>query len=787
MPARAADASMPDSGLKPAAACVHCGTQFRPTAARPDYCCAGCQFVHGLIRRNGLEKFYDLQDGGLLPVKSLVFQKRDYAWLEELAKSAEAAAPGAAALDLDLQGISCVGCVWLIEKLFLRKPGALSIDINTSLGQLHIRWKGGALDVVGFAQELQSFGYLVGPAGKAATPESSGLVKRLGLCAAFALNAMLFTLPGYLGMEQSFAYSALFNKLALLFGTLSFFIGGGYFFARTWHSLRHGVLHIDLPISLGLCAAYAGSIYAWRQGAMNFVYFDFVSIFVFLMLVGRWLQQTAIEKNRNRLLGMQTFIKQDTSGLLAGARYSVASGQIVPVRSKLLSDGATLGLEWINGESEARVARAGQLVSSGAVNLGRSPIECEAIEGWNDSILSKLLQIAPRNSFRHHNLERFIKIYILVVTGIAAAGFAAWLFTTGDLLKSLQVLTSILVVSCPCAAGVALPLAEELAVSSLRKLGVFVREQSLWVRINRVRKIIFDKTGTLTLETMALLNPEALDRLAPAQREALLQMTSDNLHPVSCCLRESLMAAGVAPSSGGDLTEIVGSGLEFRNASGVWRLGRPAWAVDRSYRTYKTYTTYESADAALSLNGDLLASFAFSEEARSDAAEEIAALRSLGKQVYILSGDRAGKVATMARRLGLPEDQCRGEMSPGDKAEWVRAMDDRDTLMIGDGANDSLAFNESYCNGTPAIDRGLLEQKADFYFLGRGLNGVRQLLEAGRRRKTTARRVIGFALSYNGATVLLCLAGKMSPLAASILMPASSLVSLGIVMLGRKR
>ena len=785
MPAGAIPSTATDPESGSAAACIHCGASFRATPARPDFCCAGCQFVHGLIVKNGLEKFYDLQDGGLLPVKSLVFQKRDYAWLDDLVKTAETTGSSAAAIDLDLQGISCVGCVWLIEKMFMRKPGALSIDTDTSLGRLRLRWTTGALDVTGFARELQSFGYLVGPLGKTAAPESNSLVRRLGLCAAFALNAMLFTLPGYAGMEQTFAYSALFNRLAFLFGTLSFLVGGSYFIARTWRSIRHGVLHIDLPISLGICAAYAASIYAWRRGAVDFVYFDFVSVFVFLMLTGRWLQQTAIEKNRNRLLGMQTFVRKDAEDLLPGARYSVGSGQVVPVRSKLLSNGATLGLEWINGEPEARVARAGQLISAGAVNLGRPLIECEAIEGWNDSILSRLLQVAPRTGLRHRPLERFIKFYILAVTGIAVAGFAAWLFATGDPLKSLQVLTSILVVSCPCAAGVALPLADEFAVSGLRKWGVFVREQSLWARINRVRKIIFDKTGTLTLETMALKNPEALDALSSGEKKVLLQMTAGSLHPVSCCLRELLMAAGIAPDEAGDCDEIVGSGLELRNAAGLWRLGHPGWADDSSGPLPDSGASNADADAVFSHDGQIVAAFVFSEEAKIDAAGEIAALRSLGNTVYIMSGDRSGKVSAMARRLGLPEDQCRGEMSPDDKAAWVREMDDGDTLMIGDGANDSLAFNESTCNGTPAIDRGLLEQKADFYFLGRGLGGVRRLLDAGLRRRATARGVISFTLCYNCITVLLCLAGKMSPIAASILMPSSSLVSLAIVVLRR--
>jgi len=158
-------------------------------------------------------------------------------------------------------------------------------------------------------------------------------------------------------------------------------------------------------------------------------------------------------------------------------------------------------------------------------------------------------------------------------------------------------------------------------------------------------------------------------------------------------------------------------------------------------------------------------------------------LQKAGYTVHILSGDRAYKVAAMARHLDLPDSHCGSEMSPEEKARLVRRIDDRDTLMIGDGANDSLAFNESWCRGTPAIDRGLLEQKSDFYFLGRGIKGVRELLEAGKRLRRTTHRVIAFATAYNACAILLSLAGHMNPLLAAILMPASSLVSIGIVYL----
>jgi Cu2+-exporting ATPase len=796
--------------------CIHCGTPFRPSAHRPDFCCAGCQFVHDLIAKNGLGQFYDLQEGGVPPVQSLVFQKRDYAWLEDLARDS------AGTLTLDVQGLSCIGCAWLIEKLFTRKPGALAIHVDPTLGQLALRWQPGVFDAVAFARELQTFGYLVGPPGESAAPASRALSLRLGLCAALALNTMLFTVPRYLGMSSDFEFAPLFHRLTLILGTLSFFIGGSYFFVRSWRSLRQRVLHIDLPISVGLIAAYAGSVVAWMRGAHGFVYFDFVSTFTFLMLAGRWLQQKAVERNRHQLLAAQaepppvrlaSGEKVSAARIATGDVFSVEPGQVVPVLARLCSEGATLGMEWISGESEAASARRGRLVPAGAMNCGQSVIELEAREPWADSLLGKLLRITPNGATRDAAFERFLRGYIGVVLALAVAGFCGWWAATGALLPALQVLISVLVVSCPCASGVALPLCRDLAAARMRKLGVFIRDGELWTKLDRVRKILFDKTGTLTLEAMSLLNPEALRHLRSDECAVLLAMVQDSLHPVSGCLREQLLADGVEPAPASAIHETIGFGLEMEHGGATWRLGRPEWRADistqrsprRQRRAEEDADPTESiplrssastaplrfenagesnGDCLFTRDGEPLAAFRFGEEARADAREEIAALRADGRAVFILSGDRAAKVASMADRLGLPPDDCLGELSPNDKAARVRQLDARDTLYLGDGANDSLAFDAAWISGTPAIDRGLLEQKAGFYFLGRGLDGVRALLATAALRRRTARAVVTFAIAYNAVAVALCLAGLMSPLLAAILMPASSLVSLAIVFLG---
>lgn len=757
--------------------CIHCGTPFRPAQHRPDFCCAGCQFVHDLITKNNLGQFYDLQEG-LTPVKSLVFQKRDYTWMEEPVRLAEQ--QSTPTLLFDVQGLSCIGCVWLIEKLFNRKPGALAIRVDPTLGQLELRWQAGMLDVVSFVRELQSFGYLVGPPGKSDPHTDRSLTVRIGLCAALAMNAMLFTLPGYLGMRADFQFAGLFERLQLILGTLSFLIGGSYFLVRTWRSVRQGILPMDLPISIGLIAAYLGSTMAWTRGAQGFVYFDFVAMFTFLMLVGRWLQQKTVERNRRQLLAAQadpspvinaeTGDKLPVSEVQAGVAFIVAPGQTVPVRALLCSKAATLGLEWINGESEPVVANRGRLVTAGAVNCSQEAITLEALESWRDSLLARLLHIPPTAIPRDLVLERFIRGYILAVSALALVGFCGWWVTNGQLLPALQVFISILVVSCPCASGVALPLTRDLAAARLRRAGVFIRESEIWAKLAWVRHIVFDKTGTLTLETISLRNPEALQALTEDERSILLAMVRENRHPVSGCLREQLLADGVAPAQVGEVVEHVGFGLKLKHEGSLWWLGR----ASSSSRLGCVFIRDDS----------VLGSFDFGEEARADAVEEIAALKARGCHIFILSGDRRDRVATMARKLGLSESDCHGELSPEEKAAWLENYDVQDTLFLGDGANDSLAFDAAWCAGTPAIDGGLLEQKADFYFLGRGLNGVRLLLDTAARRRRVARAVVAFALAYNTVAIALCLMGRMNPLLAAILMPASSLVSLAIVIGG---
>jgi Cu2+-exporting ATPase len=825
--------------------CRHCGSPLLDSrAVESGFCCNGCSYVHRLVHEQGLAGYYNVKDPITSPADPAVFHIRDTAWIEELQQQAEARFSHSShethsshppELIVSVQGISCAGCVWLIERVFRQQPGARSIVVSPHQGTMRLRWAPGEFSAAAFARKLQSLGYLTGPAdASGAEPESRALVRRIGLCAAFAMNVMLYALPAYFGMEADFEYAQLFGVLTALFGTLSFLVGGTYFLGRAVGTLRESAMHIDLPIAIGIVGAFVGSVFGWLAGIEALVYFDFLSAFILLMLIGRWAQVAAVERNRRRLLNQQPTpqrlkhadgTESAPEKLQTDQAFQLASAQTLPVESRLDSPQGLFSLASINGESEPRLFRGGQRVPAGAVNAGRDPILLTALQGWSDSLLARLLETRVREGGRHRLLENIVKGYLAGILGIAAISGAWWWFTTGDVVLTWSVVTAVLVVSCPCAIGLAFPLTDEMATVGLRRRGVFVLDGDLWSRLGRVRTLVFDKTGTLTLETPVLLNPEALASLNPAARAALHTLVRDNPHPISQCLLENLLGATAASSAfccpseqpdqsdGGRLEacptadpaelsvavhETIGHGVEL----GPWSLGRPGWRtphqttcklIDDKPTRLPTEVCKPIDDkpsgpsgTILARNGEVIAGFRFADSARPDARVELAALARRGFNSFILSGDRSEKVAALADELGLPASHAIGGMSPDGKAAWIEASA-RDALMLGDGANDSLAFESALCRGTPVIHRGLLEGKSDFYYLGRGIGGVRALLETDADRRHTQFAILAFSILYNAAAVGLAVAGMMNPLIAAVLMPINSLLTLAIVGIGMRR
>jgi Cu2+-exporting ATPase len=741
--------------------------------------------VYGLLHAERLDTYYDLRGPRGLPVPERREERRDGKWLDAIDAKVREEEGGHARVILDLQGLHCVACVWLVEKLFARAAGGERISVNPSLGRVELVVRR-EFDLRAFVHDVERFGYLFGPPIKRAPAASSDLLWRLGICIAVAMNSMIFAIAMYSGLDRGPLFE-LFTTLNLCLGALAVAIGGSVFFRSAWRSIRVGVLHLDLPIALGIALAFVGSVHSYWARRSRAAYFDTLDVFIALMLLGRWLQERAIERNRAWLLA-----SDGTDGLLArrvrgdraeivrcaelqrGDSLLIAPGDLVPVDARLTRSPASFSLDWINGESSPRAYACGDTVPAGAFLVDAIAQVLEAATDFEQSPLRELLR-TPREredgARRSAWWQRLTRLYVAGVLLLAVGGFVGWWVATGDVAPALSVATALLIVTCPCAFGISTPLAYEMVQAGLRQRGLFVRRASFLDRAREVRHVVFDKTGTLSTGALYVANPKALDILTPVARQALYDMVARSSHPKSAALRDALTADFVLDPAA-RVVERPGRGLELERHGRLWKLGDPQWACAHARDVRASF------DVALAEDGRFVAGFRTAERLRDDACRELRALIDDGYDVSLLSGDAQPRVLAAALDCGVPAKRAIGECGPHAKARFLEEHDGTHTLFVGDGVNDTLALDRALVSGTPAIDRPFVPARADFFFVTPGLAPIRLALRSSRVLAQVVRADLAIALAYNAVTVVLALAGRMPPLACAVLMPASSLTTI---------
>jgi P-type Cu2+ transporter len=758
------------------ASCAHCASPIPDGAPSPLYCCAGCEAVAALLRAEELTRYYDLAGGAIAPVGAAP-TARGHAWLEPLLAQGDGEIQ---TCELDVQGIHCAACVWLMNETFRRRAGGAAILVNPALGKVRVSWRRGVFDLAGWIEAIERFGYQFGPSRKAAARESAAATRRLGVAAALTMNVMLFSLSFYFGLSPADPQLyRLFVGLALALSTAVVAVGGWPFFRSAIAALRGGVLHLDLPIALGIALVYATSVAEVARGrGGEMAYFDTLNVFITLMLLGRFLQQRLIGRNRQLLLADDgadgLYVRRlAPDGSLAVARAPeirasdrllIAPGELVPVDARLADGRACVSTDWINGECAPREAAAGDTVPAGSFNAGDAAFTAVALQGFDASPLVSLLRQTQSRAGAARHLrfwDRLARRWVVSVLTLASAGFLLWWPRGAG--RALDVTVALLVVSCPCAIGIALPLAYEIVQARLRRAGFFARSGDLLDRLERVRKIVFDKTGTLTLQRLELA-AEGTD-LGAEQRDVAYNLAARSAHPVAACVAGSLARAGARFDATAAVVEVAGCGLEWRRADGLWRLGRASWAVADG----------AASGTVLARDGVAIARFATREVLRPGARADLEALGQAGYAIHVVSGDAPERVQALAARLGLPAERARGGRAPQDKARDLAALGGGDALFLGDGANDALAFGQALCAGTVAIDRPVLPGRSDFFLVGESLSPLREALAAAHELRKVARRVLAISLTYNVFALAAALAGWMSPVRAAIFMPLSSL------------
>ncbi|MDP3276185.1 MAG: heavy metal translocating P-type ATPase metal-binding domain-containing protein [Deltaproteobacteria bacterium] len=766
------------------------------------YCCDGCAAIAALLRDDQLGRYYDLRTEPVAPVRA-VESPRDLAWLEAF-EAQLVASPGTSRIVLDLQGIQCTACVWLLEELFRREAHAKRIEINVGVGRVSLL-VGSGFALRDYVTRCARLGYrFAAPSTKnvAKNAERSSLVARLGVCAALAMNAMIFALPLYLGLSEGPTWQA-FRWIAWGLSTASVLVGGSVFFRSAIAAIRCGVLHLDVPIALGIAAAYTGSTLHHLSGHDGSSYFDTVAIFIALMLFGRWLQERAVHRNRAMLL-RDDGVERMPARRIQGERTEmircgeiqfedellVAPGEPVPVDARLLEDSASLSLDWIQGESEPRAYTRDELVPAGAFNAGDVAVRVRSQSDFAHSPLQALLQTGRAEDQGRATAwwQRLARGYVAGVL-LAATVTLAWWWHVAGLTRALEIATAVLVVTCPCAFGLAAPLAYEITQSSLRRAGLFVRSAGFLDRSVAIKRIVFDKTGTITTGTLSLANPTVLATLSAPDRAVLEDMVSRTSHPRAMAVRDALTRETrntLRFNQDTAVHEQAGKGLIARTPSGdEYLLGASAWVQTKA----QSALTASPEALVFARNGQVLCELATEETLRPDAQHELRALADQGYELWLLSGDATSRVTRTACALGATSDVDAqdpralrigvvGDCSPEDKARWLAAHDHQDTLFIGDGVNDALAATQVFCAGTPTIDRPFMAARTDFYFTTAGLRPIRFALESGRALAKTHRRNLTAALAYNLLVLALATSGRMSPLLCAIVMPTSTLLFL---------
>lgn len=773
--------------------CKHCSSPTNdPVEA---FCCRGCESVFQLIHEDGLGLFYELKnEDSLTPLREKPFQHKDWSWLNEASHAAQRSQPNSPVLTLSLglSGLSCMACVWLVETVVKKQPGVIESCVNNQQGSIDITYQPADTDLSILAESLHKLGYeiLAKKLGLQAGTAPS-VVIRLGICGALAMNTMAFTLPRYNGMETSSELSSLLTTVTIASSTLTLLIGGSYFFKRAWLALKLGGVHMDLPISIGLILSYIGSIIGWATGHEALFYFDFVAIFTFLMLLGKHIQISSLNRANSRFQTDTTipefYFDEDrqslpTSEIPEDTKLRIPPATVIPAECRLLSQSADLSLAWITGEPTSRLFQHTDPIPAGAINQSAQEILVQTTQdSQNDTAVKQILELSnQQNQIIHRQAkQKAIQLYLVIILVIGLVAGGSWWLTTHDWVKALQVLISIYVVSCPCGIGLALPLLDTRHSKLAQNKGIFPLTPRFWEQLNRVTKVVFDKTGTLTLDKPALCSPEQLTQLSDRQRDILFALTRSSLHPLSRSLFSALINHGTTQTSiSADPVETPGKGVEIQiDANNSYGLGRPLEEHNKQNNLICSFTH----------NGTPITQFHFTEAPRQRATESLDTLNTLmPSPSMILSGDSSHRVAKIARQLHIPE--YKGDLLPEEKRREIEQLEKSGkTLYLGDGINDLPALQTASLSGAPFANINMLTDDVDFLFTDETMTFLPRLIHLSQQHQFLKRILIAYTILYNLVALSFCISGHMSPLVAAIIMPLSSLLSLAIVSRTNKR
>ena len=684
--------------------------------------------------------------------------------------------------DLSVPAMHCGGCIAAVENALNALPGVETARVNLSGKRATICWRD-ATTPPPFVETLRSIGYeshLFDPGAERKDTALSELLRALAVAGFAASNIMLLSVSVWAGADP--ATRDLFHALSALIALPALAYSGRVFFRSAWRALKHGRTNMDVPISIGVTMAFGLSLYeTFHHGAH--AYFDASVTLLFFLLIGRTLDHLMRERARTAVKGLAQLAARGAlvaqpdgrnaylpvSEIQVGMTILLAAGERVPVDGRVVSGQSDIDRSLVTGESAPVPVANGAVLQAGTLNL-TGPLTLVATAVARDSFLAEMMRLmetaeAGRSAYRRI-ADRASRLYAPVVHAAALLTMIGWLLATGDLHRAVTVAIAVLIITCPCALGLAVPMVQVMAARRLFERGMLLKDGGALERLAEIDTVVFDKTGTLTLGQPRLLHRETIDTDALALAAA---MATHSRHPYS----RALAAAGAAiasPLDAGAVAEIPGAGLEARIGAHVYRLGRASWALSQS-----DDDAVDNANVVLSRDGQSLARFAFEDRLRDGARATIADLTGGGLAVEVLSGDRDEAVRRIAGELGA---QHLSEVTPAGKVARVTALESSGhrVLMVGDGLNDAPALAAAYASMAPASAADVGRNAADLVFLHESLRAVPEAIAIARNAARLVQQNLALAIGYNVIAVPVAVLGCVTPLIAAVAMSSSSIV-----------
>ncbi len=684
---------------------------------------------------------------------------------------------GTRQLEFAVPDAHCAACIRSIETGLAALPMVKSARVNLTRRRVRVVFDPDKGETAELAPAIRASGYhtyVLDPSqDDSGDPVLAELVKALGVAGFAAGNIMLFSVSVWSGADE--ATRDLFHWISAIIALPAVAYSGRLFFRSAWRAVRVRKTNMDVPVSIGVILATALSLFeTFRSG--EHAYFDASTTLLFFLLAGRTLDHMMRERARsaitnlarlqprgaNRILddGRREYVPLDE--LTPGMRIELKAGERVPVDSTVLGAGAVFDYSIITGESAPHAIADGEVAVAGAANLG-GLLELRVEKASTDSFLARMagmIDAAENAKTKPRRIaDRVAAIYAPVVHTVAFTTFMAWGLLAGDWHGALLNAVAVLIITCPCALALAVPIVHVVTAGRLFERGILMKDGAALERAAEADRVAFDKTGTLTLGRPRVVE-QRLE--SPTAGRVAAALAAASTHPLSRALAESMP---MPYRFEGPVREVPGLGVEGLDGTTVWRLGSAAWCG----------VTPEQAsplsEVWLTRDGKVEALYRFDDQLRPDAPATIATLRQMHLPVALLSGDRPAAVAAAATATGIANAQ--GGLLPEQK---VAAVSVGHTMMVGDGINDAPALRAAYVSMAPTSAADIGRNAADFVFTGTDLGAVPFVIATARRAAAIVRENLVIAIGYNAIAVPLAVMGQVTPLIASVAMSSSSLI-----------